>query len=101
LQSKRTRQEDRIPLDELQAFSEAIMKMSRISEFNVILFSKIIEEIRECVASRLWHLVVVKADLMVHLKSIKEYFLLAKGEFYHTFLSDARHIMIMPPRTSA
>lgn len=82
LQSKRTREEDRIPLEELQAFSEAIMKLSRISEFNVILFSKIIEEIRECVASRLWHLVVIKADLIKHLKSIKNYFLLAKGEFY-------------------
>jgi len=101
LQSKRTRQEDRIPLEELQAFSEAIMKMSKISEFNVILFSKIIEEIRECVASRLWHLVVVKAELMSHLKSIKDYFLLAKGEFYQTFLGDARHIMSLPPRTSA
>jgi hypothetical protein len=41
--------------------------MSKIQEFNVILFSKIIEEIRECVANRLWHLVVVKADLISHL----------------------------------
>ena len=86
LQSKKTKQEDRIPLDELQAFSEAIMKMSKISEFNVILFSKIIEEIRECVASRLWHLVVVKADLQMHLKSIKDFFLLSRGEFFQTFL---------------
>ena len=90
LQSKRTRVEDRIPLEELQAFSEAIMKLSRIQEFNVILFSKIIEEIRECVASRLWHLVVIKADLIQHLKSIKNYFLLAKGEFYQHFLEDSR-----------
>jgi gamma-tubulin complex component 4 len=65
------------------------------------LFSKIIEEIRECVASRLWHLVVVKATLPVHLKTIKDYFLLQKGEFYQTFLMDAKHIMSLPPRTSA
>lgn len=58
------------------------MKMSKIQEFNIILFSKIIEEIRECVASRLWHLVVVKNNLEHHLNSIKDYFLLAKGEFY-------------------
>ena len=58
------------------------MKMAKISEFNVILFSKIIEEIRECVASRLWHLVGNISDLMVHLRSIKDYFLLSKGEFY-------------------
>lgn len=75
--------------------------MSKIQEFNIILFSKIIEEIRECVASRLWHLVVVKADLAVHLKAIKDYFLLSKGEFYTTFLIEARHIMNLPPRTSA
>ena len=73
-------------MDELQAFSEAIMKMSKISEFNVILFSKVIEEIRECVASRLWHLVVVKADLQAHLKTIKDFFLLSRGEFFQTFL---------------
>ena len=101
LQSKKTKLEDRIPLEELQAFSEAIMKMSKIKEFNVILFSKIIEEIRECVASRLWHLVVVKAELPVHLKQIKDYFLLAKGEFYTTFLGEAKQIMGLPPRTSA
>ena len=101
LQSKKTKVEDRIPLEELQAFSEAIMKMSKIQEFNVILFSKIIEEIRECVASRLWHLVVVKAELPVHLKQIKDYFLLSKGEFYTTFLCEAKHIMGLPPRTSA
>jgi hypothetical protein len=27
--------------------------------------------------------------------------LLAKGEFYQSFLSEARNIMINPPRTSA
>lgn len=44
---------------------------------------------------------VVKADLAVHLNSIKDYFLLAKGEFYQTFLMEAKHIMGLPPRTSA
>jgi len=53
------------------------------------------------VASRLWHLVVVKADLMEHLTSIKDYFLLAKGEFYQTFLEEARQIMSLPPQNSA
>lgn len=101
LQSKRTKQEDRIPLEELQAFSEAIMKMGKLHEFNIILFSKVIEEIRECVASRLWHLVVEKANLSHHLDAIKDYFLLAKGEFYQTFLAEAKHIMSLPPRTSA
>lgn len=70
-------------------------------EFNALLFSKIIEEIRECVASRLLHLVVVKASLLDHLKAIKDYFLLSKGEFYQTFLEEARHIMTLPPQSSS
>ena len=66
------------------------MKLASLSEFNTILFARVIEEIRECVAQRLWHLVMVKADLVSHLKAIKDYFLLAKGEFYQTFLSETR-----------
>ena len=67
----------------------------------MLLFSKIIEEIRECIASRLLHLVVVKANLLDHLKAIKDYFLLAKGEFYQTFLEEARQIMLLPPSSSS
>jgi len=66
------------------------MKLQKLPEFNVVLFSKIIEEIRECIASRLLHLVVYKASLLDHLKAIKDYFLLYKGEFYQTFLEEAR-----------
>lgn len=68
-----------------------------MAEFNVILFSKIIEEIRECIASRLLHLVVFKANLIDHLKEIKKYFLIANGEFFQTFLEEARQIMTLPP----
>ncbi len=46
----------------------------------------------------LWQLVVVQADLMGHLSAIKDYFLLAKGDFYHNFLVEARDLMSMPPR---
>lgn len=67
----------------------------------MILFSKVIEEIRECIASRLLHLVVVKASLIDHLKAIKDYFLLSKGEFYQTFLEEARTIMQLPPQTTS
>jgi len=65
------------------------------------LFEKIIEAIRECVASRLWHLIVNKANLMEHLNSVKEYFLLGKGEFYQTFLEEARNILALPQTSNA
>jgi len=45
--------------------------------------------------------VVVKADLIEHLRSIKDFFLLAKGEFYQTFLEEARELLSLPPTSSA
>ena len=65
-----------------------------------MLFSKVIEEIRECVASRLWHLIVIRSNLMDDLRAAKDYFLLAKGEFYQTFLEEARTIMSLPPKST-
>jgi len=59
LQSKRTPLQERIPSDELQAFSEAIIHLQQMKELNSVLFIKVIEEIRECIANRLWHLVVI------------------------------------------
>jgi len=101
LQSKRTPPEDRIPEDELHCFSEAIVKLQRLPQFNVLLFSKVIEEIRECIASRLWHLTVIKANLLDDLKAVKDYFLLAKGEFFQTFLDEARAMLSLPPQSTA
>lgn len=52
------------------------------------------------VAARLWRLLVVDAGLMSHLAAIKEYLLLARGDFYHCFLTDASRLMAGPPRLS-
>jgi hypothetical protein len=51
-------------------------------EFNHVLFTKVIEEIRECVANRLWHLVVIQSDLLSDITACKEYYLLGKGEYF-------------------
>ena len=62
-----------------------------------MLFGKVIEEVRECVANRLWHLIVVRSELVTNLTAAKDYFLLGKGEFFQTFIEEARDLMIMPP----
>jgi gamma-tubulin complex component 4 len=59
-------------------------------EFNSVLLERVIEEIRECVATRLWHLVVIQSDLMNDLSAAKDYFLLGKGEFFQTFIEESR-----------
>ena len=42
------------------------------------------------VTAQLWQLVVVHAELPAHLAALKNYFLLAKGDFYHSFLAEVR-----------
>jgi gamma-tubulin complex component 4 len=55
--------------------------------------------VRTCrtqVASRLWQLVVVDSRLVDHLAALKDYLLLAKGDFYQSFLSDAAKLLMLP-----
>ena len=56
-----------------------------------------VEQVREYVAHKLWELVVLKSDLLSHLRALKQYYLLAKGEFYHLFLEEACTMMALPP----
>lgn len=101
LQSKKTSEEDRIQPEDLKAFSAAISKLQSIKEFNLPLFSKVIQTIGDCVAKKLWNLVVVKADLLTHLQTMKNFFLLANGEFYQFFVEESRSLMSLPPTAKA
>ena len=50
------------------------------------------------VAGRLWHLVLVRGGLVQHLTALKDYFLLAKGDFYQALLSEVsnKHTSMLP-----
>ncbi|PWA46218.1 gamma-tubulin complex component 4 [Artemisia annua] len=51
-------------------------------QFHKRSFESAVDLVRAIAASHLWQLVVVLADLNGHLKAIKDYFLLAKGDFF-------------------
>ena len=88
-------------MQELEAISKAIQKCQDLKEFNLKLFTKVIETIMNCIAQKLWNLVVLKANLIQHLSGLKDYFLLAKGEFYMFFIEEARQLFSMPPSSRA
>nr|XP_025703636.1 gamma-tubulin complex component 4-like [Arachis hypogaea] len=44
-----------------------------------------------------FQLMVVRADLNHHLKALKDYFLLAKGDFFQCFLEESHQLMRLPP----
>lgn len=51
------------------------------------------------VASRLWQLVVIDSRLVDHLAALKDYLLLAKGDFWTSFLVNAARQLSLPAGT--
>ena len=101
LQSNKTSEEERIQVEDLKAFSASISKLQSIKEFNLPLFSKVITIIGDWVAKKLWNLVVVKGDLLTHLQTMKNYFLLGNGEFFNLIVEESRSLMALPPTAKA
>ena len=63
-------------------------------------FERVVERIRRPVADRLGRLVVVDAALPRHLRALRAYLLLGRGDFYQCFLEEARALLAAPPRAS-
>ena len=57
-----------------------------------------VERIRGTVSDRLWQLVVERGRLMDHLAVAKDYFLLARGDFYQCLVEEVDPVMCVPPR---
>ncbi|KAL8253838.1 hypothetical protein R6Q59_032059 [Mikania micrantha] len=60
----------------------ANMHTKESSELHKRSFDGAIDSVRAIAASNLRQLVVVRADLNIHVKAIKDYFLLEKGDFF-------------------
>ncbi|KAL1331681.1 hypothetical protein AAHE18_12G203700 [Arachis hypogaea] len=92
--------EDLLPQNESDKIEAMLLDLKESSEFHKRSFECAVDSIQAIAASRLWQLVVVRADLNGHLKALKDYFLLAKGDFFQCFLEESRQLMRLPPRQS-
>ncbi|PWA47655.1 GAMMA-TUBULIN COMPLEX PROTEIN 4 [Artemisia annua] len=89
-----------LPQSEADKIELMLRNLKESSEFHKRSFESAVDSVRAIAASHLWQLVVVRADLNGHLKAIKDYFLLAKGDFFQSFLEESRQLMRLPPRQS-
>ncbi|AES61764.2 Gamma-tubulin complex component 4 [Medicago truncatula] len=94
------RVEDLLPQSEADKIENMLLDLKESSEFHKRSFECAVDSIQAIAASHLWQLVVVRADLNGHLKALKDYFLLAKGDFFQCFLEESRQLMRLPPRQS-
>lgn len=92
--------EDLLPQAEADKIESMLQELKESSEFHKRSFENAIDTIKAVAASHLWQLVVVRADLNGHLKALKDYFLLEKGDFFQSFLEESRQLMRLPPRQS-
>ncbi|KAF7818194.1 gamma-tubulin complex component 4-like protein [Senna tora] len=92
--------EDLLPQSEADKIEAMLLDLKESSEFHKRSFEYAVDSIQAVAASHLWQLVVVRADLNGHLKALKDYFLLAKGDFFQCFLEESRQLMRLPPRLS-
>ncbi|KAL0056051.1 hypothetical protein WJX82_007204 [Trebouxia sp. C0006] len=89
---------DLLPQSDAISFAHALRQLQQQEVFDQIGFERTVEVIRTKVTGQLWQLVVVHAELPAHLAALKNYFLLAKGDFYHSFLAESYELMRLPPR---
>ncbi|KAL7172120.1 hypothetical protein ACSBR2_031755 [Camellia fascicularis] len=92
--------EELLPQSEADKIEAMLQNLKESSEFHKRSFGCAMDSIQAIAASHLWQLVVVRADLNGHLKALKDYFLLAKGDFFQSFLEESRQLMRLPPRQS-
>nr|CAB3460271.1 unnamed protein product [Digitaria exilis] len=78
--------EELLPQAEADRIDAMLKELKHSSEFHKRLFESAVGSIRTIAANHLWQLVVVRADLNGHLKALKDYFLLAKGDFFQAAL---------------
>ncbi|KAF6135742.1 hypothetical protein GIB67_028598 [Kingdonia uniflora] len=94
-------EEELLPQSEADKIDTMLQELKESSEFHKRSFESAVDSVRAIAASHLWQLVVVRADLNGHLKALKDYFLLAKGDFFQCFLEESRQLMHLPPRHSS
>ncbi|KAL8530985.1 hypothetical protein ACS0TY_007843 [Phlomoides rotata] len=92
--------EELLPQSEADRIEAMLQNLKESSEFHKRSFETAIDSIKAIAANHLWQLIVVRADLNGHLKALKDYFLLAKGDFFQSFLEESRQLMRLPPRQS-
>lgn len=82
--------------EEILEFANALREVQ--NNFSKLLLAQVLERIRKSIGNKLWNLVVIKSNLLQHIIALKNYFLLARGEFILTFLQESAEMMALPPR---
>lgn len=82
-------------------FAKKIEKLLEKPVFSLLSFETTIDDIRKCAAEHLWQVIIKGANVVHHLKIIKEFYLLGRGELFLNFIGEANQLLRMPVTTTA
>ena len=81
----------------MSEFNDKIKDLAGALEFHRASFEGVVDEIHTYLSRRLWSLVMERARLPKHLRAIKDYFLLARGDLFQAFIDNTRGLLALPP----
>jgi gamma-tubulin complex component 4 len=77
-------------------FATMLTELQRKPLFSIWDFEAVVDKIREHVSENLWKLVVEDSDLVGHLQTIKDFYLLGRGELFLSFMDLAQAVLRRP-----
>jgi len=89
--------DDRPEPHAMAIFNDKIKSLAGALEFHRASFEGLVDSIHTYLSRRLWSLVVERAHLHKHLRAVKDYFLLARGDLFQAFIDHTRGLLALPP----
>lgn len=84
-------------LEEAQALVETVAALAQGRVFDAVAVELAMEKVRLHIAARLYREVVVKSNFVAFFKSLKGFFLLARGELFQAFIERSYALMTLRP----
>jgi gamma-tubulin complex component 4 len=79
---------------------QVLREIQASPSFHPLTFEISVQQIRSSIAAELWRLVVNGAQLEQHLLMLKDFFLLAKGDVFQTFVEENAAMFREPPTST-
>lgn len=85
---------------EEKKFGMKLLELQKSERFSLSKFEAAINEMRNCTAEHLWQVVVEEANLLAHLRIMKDFYFLGRGELFLAFIDQANKLLKVPVTTT-
>ena len=83
----------------MASFEKALEALKAASHFHLLSFEALVKSLHATVAERLWRLIMEEADLVKHLRAVRDLVLMGHGALWREIIVQGRDLMRHPPTT--